>query len=470
LLPLHDYIGCRGCIDEKIVFLNLDRAPAPVSPPEQRVPIMQGQQVTATIRIYSKVGGRIASIRWPKLDGYFSVDRDVSKIKTDQKYINGELYQYKVLDRKALFPLQPGEISLGPVEVEVEVSSSPFFPAQVRALRTRPIKIKVMDLSAENRPKSFQEANVGQYTLSADVDDNVVSLNQPVTYTLRLRGTGNIQRVQPPELPELPRFKTFDPTVDVQVSKRGRDVTGSKVFEYILVPLASGELTIPALEFSFYDPKQGIYRILKTDPEIIKVAASKEDSAANGARSGHEVNILAGAFKPIRYKSTLRGHGQAFYKHSSFLPILVAPPILYLMILIVSLLRARGRVDSVRRRMRRAWARSQRRLKKAGQLAAENHAADFFAELKAALLDGIEARTGLVSQGLTLDDLLAQMEESGVPNQLIEAVRAETENCDFGRFAPADSRGDQMQTSLERVRQIIKKLEKERLRPGEVVK
>ncbi|MBW1872216.1 MAG: protein BatD, partial [Deltaproteobacteria bacterium] len=242
LLRRRDRLSRPAEIKESDIFVSVTATPDVV---------MQGQQVTATVRIYSRVGARIASIRWPKLDGFFSVDRDVSKVKTDQKYINGELYQYKVLDRKALFPLQPGEISLGPVEVEVEVSSSPFFPAQVRRLRTRPSKVKVMELPGENRPKSFQEANVGQYSLSANVDANEVSLNQPVTYTLRLRGTGNIQRVRPPELPQLPRFKTFDPTVDVQVSKRGREITGSKVFEYILVPLASGELTIPALEFSF---------------------------------------------------------------------------------------------------------------------------------------------------------------------------------------------------------------------------
>jgi hypothetical protein len=222
--------------------------------------VVEGQQITVTVMVYSRIYASIASIRWPKLDGFFSVDRNVTRAKMDQKYIDGVLYRTKVIDQKALFPLQPGEVSIGRVEVEVSLSQSPFFPSQELKLRTAPLKVKVVELPDDGRPQDFHRANVGSYQLNAQVDSNQVGLNQPVSYTVEVRGTGNIQRLRPPELPDLPRFKRFDPTVDVNVSKRGRRVRGSKTFEYILVPLASGKLTIPGLEFSFYDPQAGQYR------------------------------------------------------------------------------------------------------------------------------------------------------------------------------------------------------------------
>lgn len=434
-----------------------------VANPEE---VVEGQQVTVTVNIYSKVGARIATIRWPKLDDFFSVDRDVSKAKTGQKYINGELYQYKVLDRKALFPLSPGEIKIGPIEVEVETSTSPFFPSQERTLHTKPITVKVLDLPSEGRPRDFEPANVGHFSLSSSVDSNAVGLNQPVTYTLVLKGTGSIQRVQPPRLPQLPHFKTFDPNVDVKVSKRGRQVSGSKTFEYILVPLTTGDLTIPELTFSFYDPREGTYRTLKTEKESIKVSASQSAGPAAMSNNGHEVNILAGAFKPIRYKSSLKSFGKPFYKTSLFVPLLAVPPIVYLLVLALAFMRARGRADSVRNRMRRAWSRSQRHLKKSSQMAAAGNAADFYSELKAALLDGVEARCGLAAQGITVIELARRMEEKGVSREFAEALVAEAENCDFGRFAPATSRGEQMIEALERARKILKKLERERIKPG----
>ncbi|HUU02707.1 MAG TPA: BatD family protein [Myxococcota bacterium] len=427
---------------------------------------VEGQQVTVSVSIFSKVGARIATIRWPKLDDFFSVDSDVSKAGTDQKYINGELYQYKVLDRKALFPLSPGEIVVGPIEVEVEASTSPFFPSQVRTLRTQPITIKVLDLPATGRPAGFEPSSVGRFSLSASVDSNSVGLNQPVTYTLILKGSGAIQRVRPPRLPDLPHFKTFDPNVDVKVSNRGRAVSGSKTFEYILVPLTSGELVIPSLTFSYFDPREGQYSTLQTEKEIIKVAASQATGPSAAAGGGHEINILAGAFKPIRYKSSLKSFGRPFYKSSLFVPLLAVPLIVYLLVLAVAFVRARGRTDSARNRMRRAWVRGQRHLKRAGQLAAAGKAAEFYSEIKAVLLDGVEARCGLAARGITVTELTRRMEEIGVPREITEVFTAEAENCDFGRFAPATSRGEQMLESLERVRKIVKRLERERIRPA----
>jgi hypothetical protein len=429
--------------------------------------VVEGQQVTVTLAVYSQVGARIIAIRWPKLDDFFSVARDTSGFKTKQKVAGGELYMYKVIDQKALFPLRSGEIEIGPVEVEVGLSSSPFFPEESRTLRTRKARIKVIALPEEQQPESFVKGNVGSYQLTANLDANEVSLNQPVTYTLRIQGTGNIQRVRPPDLPELPRFKVFDPSVDVQVAKKGKYVKGSKTYEYILVPLASGELEIPSLEFSYYDPEDGEYRIQHTEPETIKVAASSAAGMVNGAAAGREVNILAGAFKPIRYQSRLTGYGAPFYRHSLFLPALVVPPSLYLLILIFGLVRARMGVDTRRSRMRKAWARGRRRLKAARQLAQSGKAEDFYAELKAALLDGVESRVGLPTAGLTMDELRERMQQAGMSAEIVEAVRTETENCDFGRFAPSTSRGDQMQASFERVRKLMRRLERERVRPVE---
>jgi hypothetical protein len=427
--------------------------------------VVEGQQVTVTLAVYSQVGARIIAIRWPKLDEFFSVARDTSAFKTKQKVAGGELYMYKVVDQKALFPLRSGEIEIGPVEVEVGLSSSPFFPEESRNLRTRKTRIKVIALPQDQQPESFVKGNVGSYQLTATLDANEVSLNQPVTYTLKVQGTGNIQRVRPPELPDLPRFKVFDPSVDVQVAKKGRKVKGSKTYEYILVPLASGELEIPALEFSHYDPEDGEYRIQHTESEIIKVAASGAAGVVNGTAAGREVNILAGAFKPIRYQSSLAGYGAPFYRHSLFLPALVVPPSLFILILIAALVRARMGEDTRRSRMRKAWARGRRRLKVARQLVQSGKAEDFYAELKAALLDGVESRIGLAAAGVTMDELREHMQQAGMSSEVSEAVRTESENCDFGRFAPSTSRGDQMQASFERVRKLMRRLERERVRP-----
>lgn len=455
--PFDDILRPRPAIGENDVFIEAFLSPETV---------VEGQQTTVTLIVYTRLSARVAGIRWPKLNGFFSVDRDVSDARVDQKFMNGAQYRFKVLEQKALFPLQAGEVTIGPVEVEVELSGSPFFPGERRALRTRPLKVQVKELPKEGRPEGFHKANVGNFSLSASVDSREVNLNQPVTYSLTVRGTGNIQQIRPPELSELDRFKRFDPTVDVRAPKKGKEVKGSKTFEYVLVPLASGELNIPALAFSFYDPEEGKYRTLRTDPEIIRVAPSQSSGADVGDGGGREVNILAGAFKPIRYESSLKGYGPPFYRQPLFVPLLVAPPALYFFVLFWALARVIVNADRPRSRARRAVGRARQRLKNAGGLAASGRAADFYSEMKAALLDVVEARMGAPAQGLLLEDLRARLEADCVPRETAEAAVREIENCDFGRFAKASSRGDEMIASLERGRRVVKDLARRRVVRG----
>ncbi len=423
--------------------------------------VVEGQQATVTLAIYSRVGARLKAVRWPKLQEFFTMDRDVSDLQIEEKVLNGIAYQYKVLDRKALFPLQSGELRIEPVEVDVDTSASPFFGGQARTLRTKPLKLRVEPLPSAGQPKEFHPGNVGHFELSAAVDERAVNLNQPVTYTLTVRGSGNIQQLRPPELPLLDKVKRFDPAVDIKVPKKGREVKGSKTVEYILMPLASGELTIPSLSFSFYDPTVSAYRTLSTESIAVTVADSST-TAQPGEAGPHEVNLVAGALKPIRFVSTLSGYGPPFYRSKLFIPLLIAPVALWLVLILSLAIQARLQTDSPRLRMRRAAIRARQRLKRTKKLIVTGNAADFYAELKLALLDALEARTGLPLHGVRLDKTRMLMEESGAGAKTADAVVREIENCDFGRFAPANSRGDEMQAASERVTKLVATLARQR--------
>jgi hypothetical protein len=420
--------------------------------------VVVGQQLTISIVIYSRVGGRVSTPRWPKLEGFYSLGRDVSGQQAEQKVINGLVYQYSILGQKALFPLHAGEIEIEPIEVEIDVSS-PFRRTPSLKLKTQTKKITVLPLPKEGRPDGFSQANVGRYRISAEVDTREVKLNQPVTYTIKIEGSGSLQRIRPPELPDLPRFKKFDPTVSTNVSDRGREVRGSKVIEHILVPLASGKLEIPALKFSFFDPFNKAYRTLQTRPQIIRVAASGPQEAASGIDQRREVNIVAGAFKPIRFESSLKSYGQPFYQNIVFRTIVVALPSFYLLLLLVGFFRSSMRFDSRRSRMKRARDRSLRHMKNATKLVVTDQADEFFAELKHALLDSIQARCDVATQGLTFAEISNHMGKANISAEETQKVLAEIENCDFGRFAPAISRQEEMQAALERVRRVMKNLE-----------
>ncbi len=447
--PLDDMVHEPPPLGEKDIFIRAFASPDLVT---------VGQQISVTLIVYSRVGAHINGIRWPKLDPFYTVDRDVANSPTEEKYIDGVRYQYKILARKAMFPMTAGQFTIGPIEVDVEASSSPFFPSDSRTLHTRPMKIKVEPLP-KGAPSGFHDSNVGRFSMSATVDSTKVKLNQPITLTIAIRGKGNIQNITPPELPKLDKFKVFDPTVDVKQSQRGISVKGSKTVEYILLPLSSGTLTIPAMSFSYYDPEQGIYRTMKTAD--INIDVSSKGATDNGSTiqdGGREINIVAGAFKPIRFESSLRGYGSDFYKSPLFLPLLLFPPFAYLLLILVGLIKNVLVTDSPRSRSRHALAESRRRLKTAHKAAAMGKADKFYSELKDAILLAVEARIGRPAQGLTMDDLTSRLSEAGVGFDVIEAIIREIENCDFGRFAPIQDRGGEVASAQERIAQVLKDL------------
>jgi hypothetical protein len=444
--PLDEFLGQQRPIDEKDAFVE-----AYVSPDV----VIQGQQVTVTVMVYSRIDARIGETRWPKLDGFYAVDRDVSGARTEQKFIDGERYLYKLHQQKALFPLKAGEFALDPVSVEMVLSASPF-SQETRTLKTRPLKLKVLPLPEAGRPADFSEANVGRFTLSAAVDATQVALNQPVTLTLTLRGTGNIHQARIPELPALDKFKRFDPAVDVQAQKSGAEVRGAKTVEYVLVPLATGELVLPEVKFSFFDPVDNRYRTIQTEPITLKVTASTD--APPGTETGREVNLLAGTFKPIRFESTLSGYGHPLYRRSFFWPIVAVPPALWLLLVLGGAVSRIARSDSPRGKARQALSRARAHLKQASRHAACGMASEFFSEIKAALLDGIEARLGVPAQGMLLEEIRRSLLSAGADPADADGLVHELENCDFGRFAPASSRGQEMQDSLQRSRRLLQRL------------
>ena len=451
--PFDDVFSKPQQIGERDIFIRVFVSPTEVVP---------GQQVTLSLVIYSRVGARVVELRWPKFDGFYLVDRDVSKLGAEEKYIDGVRYQHKVLSRRALFPLKVGEFDLGPIEVEVATSSSPFFPASSRTLRADPPVIKVSQLPPQ-APTDFHATNVGRFSLSAQVDSRKVNLNQPVTFTLQVSGSGNIQNLRPPELPALDKFKVFDPTVDVQVNKHSSQVRGAKSFEYVLLPLSSGKLTIPALSFSFFDTQKKEYQTLKTDPIDLEVIALK-GAQTSSAEVSHEVNIVAGAFKPIRFKSGLEPYGQPFYCERTFIGVIVLPPLLYLLVVLFLLFQRILQADNPRTRMRKAWSDARRSYKQAAQAANSGQAADFYAQLKQSLLHAIASKTGILAGGLQLTELRELLAKQAVSQSVIDEVIGEIENCDYGRFAPAASRGSEMSASLERVGKLTKLLQKDRVR------
>ena len=148
---------------------------------------------------------------------------------------------------------------------------------------SEPQSIEVKSLPTSGRPDSFQGA-IGTFSTRSIVDNDRVSLGDPVRLFFEIEGQGNFAAMPAPNFESNSNFKIGPPAFSFE----GNELTkhqGKQRFEYILTPLTPGLLKIPAVSFSYFDPVKEKYFIsnsqehpLRVDPGETWIDTTNEDN------------------------------------------------------------------------------------------------------------------------------------------------------------------------------------------------
>lgn len=156
-----------------------------------------------------------------------------------------------------LYPNKTGQILIKPAELILHLSDKP------KTLKSKPIPITVQVLPELGKPKSFSGA-VGDYIIMAQVDRQKLKVGNGMSLSLKIKGAGNHNHLIPPNI-SINNFRVETPKL-VHI-----DIGSISQFSYVVIPLKSGILQIPAIEFSYYNPSIKSYQITKTNPIPITV-------------------------------------------------------------------------------------------------------------------------------------------------------------------------------------------------------
>ena len=193
----------------------------------------------------------------PKLPNFsgFVVERFLNQDNTTT-ILDGKKYHVKETVVH-LYPKKSGQILIQPAELILHLSGKP------KTLKTKPIPITVQPLPELGRPINFS-GGVGEYKMTAHVDRKRLKVRDGLTLSLQINGTGNHNNLIPPNL-SIKNFRVDSPKLVQQ------DIESNTLFSYVVIPLKSGILQIPAIEFSFYNPTIRSYQTTKTAPIPITV-------------------------------------------------------------------------------------------------------------------------------------------------------------------------------------------------------
>jgi hypothetical protein len=145
--------------------------------------------------------------------------------------------------------------------------------------------VTVLPLPVAGRPANFSGA-VGQFQIASELTPATGGVGDPLTFKLTVTGKGNLSRVSPDALHDSSEWRVYRPESKLTADD-DTGLQGFKTFSQPVVPLQAGQLTLPALAFSYFDPEVGRYETRETHPISVTVApGSGSAQVASSLRAG----------------------------------------------------------------------------------------------------------------------------------------------------------------------------------------
>ncbi|MCB0164037.1 MAG: protein BatD [Anaerolineae bacterium] len=413
-----------------------------------------GQQIIYTFQIYQASGFAFGQPDYtpPSFTDFWS--HEIIAPLHHPEEVNGVTYMVTEI-MTALFPANLGSISIEPASLVIPGS---LLSPDIR-LETEPVTVEVKSLPEQGKPEDFSGA-VGQYTINANLSDAEVVVNHPLTLLVTIEGTGNIQTLAEPTLPEMDKWRIFESKSFTDIDASNGRMTGTRTFERLVVPGQAGELIFEPIRFSYYDPAAQVYNTISTEPIPVTVLPDDSQPAlptvVDFNEEGPTVDLIASDIRHIKPVPAALNVGTA---------LSVAGQVVYWMAWIVPLFLVAG-VQIWQHRQQRlqqdpAFARDQRAKRQALNILNEAKIAGSKEQAAAAgraLLGYLSDKLNKPTTGLTTGGLIQLLRESRLQTRQIERIEALLHQIDIGRFAPI-SAGDAESIILE-TQHLIDDLEK----------
>lgn len=433
----------------------------------------QGEQVIVTYKIYTQVPiSQFAIDKLPGNRGFWAEDlSEGGKIKQYEETVDGRRYQVAEIRRGALFAQESGRLTIEPLQLNVlamvqrqrrrtgtifDLFDDPFFSAREaveRPLSTNRIAVNVRPLP--EAPQGFS-GGVGRFDLQGGLSLHQVKANEAVSYRITISGTGNLMLVNAPS-PEFPNvFEVYDPQIDDNIKKGDNGVSGSRTFEWVLIPRTQGRYTIPACKFVFFDPATGQYVAKTIEKQEIEVA---KGDARNVAHSGgkddvrllnSDINYLhpASHLQPLHHETHA---GVAFWLAAALVVLLTV------FVLVFGHRRREAEQDVAGMRMKRAVRLARKRLKQAETHLKHGDSNRFYEEIYRAIWGCLSDKYSIHLAKLSRDTVSQCLAEKQVPADRQENIMKVLQDVDLARFAPGDAHA-QMQTVYDQALNMIANL------------
>lgn len=466
--------------------------------------LYEGEQLTAIYKLYTRLPTNSSVTKVPAFKGFSAKDIELpNPPQASEEIVNGVRFKVFTIRKTLLFPLQSGTLELDPVEVDNHVKliklvknnnkkardpfadlfndpgfrdpfDDPFFddffnrpevtyedvPYKVQ---TAPLKVTVKPLPVDNRPLSFTGA-VGKFNMTATIDKRTLTTDDALTLKVVVSGQGNVNLLNGPKV-EIPAgFEKYDPKVTDNIEKNSNPLSGSRQFEYALMPLEAGDQTIPPVEFSYFDVASNSYKSVRSEPFTVHVTPGKQTKRDKEDFSVNRNTITN------NYNGALN-----WVKQGRFL---LVSPLFYLFLLLPVLLLAAALVYRHRRNYQQNNAAflkhrfankvALKRLELAARYLKEGKDKAFYEETSRAVWGYLSNKLHVPFADLSKQIIQDKLSQQQVSVQYTAQLLDLLDDCEMALYTPMHN-NDKMQGTYRQAVEVISHLEDELQRAKSVV-
>jgi hypothetical protein len=414
--------------------------------------VFKGEQIIATVKLYVNPNIPIAGfddVNLPIYEGFYTQDVEIpQQVNFTREVYDNKIYQVGVLKKTILFPQQIGSLKIEPFHmsllVQQQVKQRSFFDDFFNSFRTvkaaitsKPVTVNVRDIP--NAPASFM-GGVGSFNITSDISSQDVTTNDAVTLKLTISGSGNIRLINTPKLDLPSDFEVYDPKVNDNVSVTSSGVSGSKTVEYLFQPRFEGEYTVPAIQFTYFNPGTGTYETKSTPEYQLRVKKGSGDQTAKvtGSMRKEDVQLLGQDIRYIQQSDPeLKTKGFVFFGTPLFYLLYAGSAFAFLLLFFIYRKKAKENANIALMRNKKANKVARKRLKAAASFMKQNNNEAFHESILKAFEGYLSDKLGIPIAELNRETAVAGLQKRNVEQTVIDDFVSVVEQCEFARYAPA---------------------------------
>ncbi len=431
----------------------------------------QGEQIIVSYKIYTQVSLQNFQLnKLPGNKGFWSEDLSEGRqIEVRDEVIDGKKYSVAEIRRGAMFAQESGKLTIEPLSLEVlalvprqrqrtgtiwDLFDDPFFnsaQAVQKELKTNSLSVNVKPLPSA--PEGFS-GGVGNFTVKAESDLTQIRANEALTYRVTVQGNGNLMLLETPKINFPPVFDVYEPRVIDNIKRGDSGISGSRTFEWVLIPQSKGNYEIPELEYIYFNPAQKQY-VTRRCPAIAVTVEAGNPATKVVTTAQSDVKMLNNDIHHIKGNSR-------FADRNSNLQPRMAQWIIALFVLfatVAAIVTGRKQqalqADEKGMRLRRATKLAKKRLRTAEKYLSEGNDNKFYEEIYKALWGCISDKYGIELRQLSRETVEAILKEKQVAAEQQERIMRTIADVDFARFASGDASSKKQEIYQEAIETIV---------------